>query len=182
MKTTPKYLPNNNQKGIGLIELLLSISIIAVIVIGAVALFSTTNESNKAQDLTKGFTTLTSTVHSMFGQQSSYGVAAADLEPPVAATGALPSNMIVGGNDIVSAFGDITVTVGPANVRQFVVTYAANTIPSEVCSKFVPNLLGSVRGIVVNGVAVNTAAAAVTNCNLNLDANGNSTAIVITVD
>jgi len=169
------------QNGIGLIELLLSISIIAVIVIGAIVLFKSANESTKAEDLSKGFATMSATLHALYGQQPNYGVAGADLGLTLAQSGALPNNMVSGGN-VVTPYGTLTVKVNAGNVRQFDVTYALGTIPGSVCAKFIPNLIGTVRNIVVNGIQITTPALAITNCTI-VDANNNTSAdIVITSD
>lgn len=176
-----------SQRGIGLIELLLSISIIAIIVIGAIALFSSASNANKSQDMTKGYGVLNATVHALYGTASSYyGL----VDTQLSQSGSLPSSMVsstpaASGTALTSPFGYITMpAVTSASQRTFDVVYPASTIPVAVCNKFVPALIGTVKQVKVNNTAITTPALALTNCVAGATGNPlmTSTAITITSD
>lgn len=179
LNTRNKSSFRSKQDGLNLIELSLVIAIIAVIIAAALAAYSSTNNSNKAKELTNGFTSLSAAVHSIYGQQPDYSTLANDQQ--LAQSKALPPGMISGGNNVVSSYGEITVAVNGTNSRQVDITYASASIPSEVCSKFVPGLINNARKVAIGGVTISTPALAVTNCAVDVG-NGNAGAIVITVD
>jgi type II secretory pathway pseudopilin PulG len=176
-----KSSTNFNQFGIGLIELLLVISIIAIIVAGAVSMYSNTNNSSKAQELTKGLSAMQAALHTVYGQMPDYTTL---TENVIALSGGLPKSMVKGlaaAAEVVTTYGDITIAMNGGNNRQVDITYASGTIPTEVCNKFVPTQIGVVRNITVGGNAVTTPAEVVTGCSTDVGG-GNVGAIVFTVD
>lgn len=159
------YTSTVGHRGIGLIELLLSISVIATIAVSSIALYSSVSAANKAQEMIRGYKQITSTARALYGGKGSYlGLGANQL----ALSGALPLAMVSGtsgGAGIVSPFGLMAIPAIKSPGYTFDVVYQARSIPRNVCVQFVPALLSSAMSVKIGNVSIVNAEDVIVACN-----------------
>lgn len=154
-----------NQAGFGLIELMLSIGIIAILAIGVVSYFNNVDHSNKVKDEVNNLNALSGAVRNMFNSQGSYTGLTNEV---ILKSGGFPDRMRVPNNTTDIKHGWLTqgVTVAPATVDStddsFTITYAG--VPERACSDIIANGFRFFEQVTVNGTQIVDVATAATSC------------------
>jgi type II secretory pathway pseudopilin PulG len=111
MTTQSLPLQYRNQAGISLMELIAALTVIAAIVVGALALYNSASTTQRATQVLQDVLALRSGVQLLYRSQGGYG--AASLTPSLFAAGKVPTTVFSpnDGTDLVSVFGaPITIT------------------------------------------------------------------------
>lgn len=154
-----------SQAGFGLIELMLSIGIIAILAIGVVSYFNNVSHSNKVKDEVNNLNAVSGAVRNMFNSQGSYTNLSNEV---ILKSGGFPDRMRVPNNttDIKHGWLTVGVTVAPFTANStddsFTITYAA--VPERACSDIVSNAFRFFDKVEVNGTLIDGVATAATSC------------------
>jgi len=151
MKTMPMSCRKFKQKGLTLIEVTVALVVAAVVIGGALALYSQANAQANTNTLTMAVTALRSTVRS--GLMAS-GTFLGSVNSNLIAGKKVPATLTVTGTTIKHfAGGTVDVTGNADGTFSFTLTL----IPNSICTDFVANLLTS-----FNLLQINTATQAAT--------------------
>ncbi|MND11567.1 Major structural subunit of bundle-forming pilus precursor [compost metagenome] len=155
-----------NQVGATLLELVMSIGIIAVIAIAAISFFNTANDANKVNDEVKNLNTLSAAVRNMFNSQGDY---AGLTNAVIIKSGAFPDRMRVPSSAtlIKHSWLNDGVVVAPATVNGttndgFTVTY--KDVPERACSDIATKTFRFYDKVVVGSTTITGSASATTAC------------------
>ena len=158
-----KSFNTRRQQGFSLIEILLVIGIIAVLALAAFLIFPSVQASQRANAEQNNIMTIAAGVKQMFNGKytniSTLNVVQGKLAP---------ANMVNdAGTGLVSAWGGaVNVAASPgAGVAgsRFTVNYTA--VPTAVCLKLAPGLVGNFETLTVGTTDVKTPADIITACN-----------------
>lgn len=148
-----------NQRGISLIEVLLSMVIIATIIGGAISLFGKANDSAQLQTETKNLTAIRGGVKQLYSTSPSY----AGLTTAIATNSGIFPETMKRTAGIKNAWdGDVTVVVNTGNAVMFDVTYKA--VPKTSCIGLASQDLNNWSSIKVGATAVTSISTASTAC------------------
>lgn len=155
-----------NQVGATLLELTMSIGIIAVIAIAAISYFNTANDANRINDEVKNINTLTGAIRNMFNSQGDYtGL----TNTAIIKSSSFPDRMRVSGSTtlIKHSWLNNGVTAVPINNAgtandSFQITYAG--IPERACSDLVSKTFRFYDKVTVNSTIITNVAGAATAC------------------
>lgn len=153
------------QAGFGLIELMLSIGIIAILAIGVVSYFNNVDHSNKVKDEVNNLNAMSGAIRNMFNSQGSYQGLSNTV---VLKSGGFPDRMRVPSSTTLIKHGWLTsgVTVAPATVAStddsFTITYAS--IPEKACSDIVSNAFRFFEKTTINGTDITNVGLATSTC------------------
>lgn len=132
------------QAGISLLELIAALTVIAAIIVGALALYTAASSSQGSTQLVQDLVAIRSAVREIHQGQANYGIAGGtDLRPVLINARRVPSTIRVNGGALLHQFstaagqGDITV-VGAGG--QYTITI--NRIPQDVCIKLLTTASG----------------------------------------
>lgn len=154
-----------NQVGATLLELVMSIGIMAVIAIAAIAYFNTANDSNKVGDEVKNLNALTGAIRQMFDSQGDY---AGIDNKTVIKSGAFPDRMRTSNvNYIKNSWLTNGVVVTPATVSGtandgFNITYSG--VPERACVDLTTKTFRYYETVKIGATTVTGAASATTAC------------------
>lgn len=98
------------QRGISLLELIAALAVIAAILLGALALYSSASSSQNAIQLSQDVTSLRAATRQLFQGQGSYGAAGANLNQILIDSNRIPSTISVNGATLTNVLG------GPVDV------------------------------------------------------------------
>jgi prepilin-type N-terminal cleavage/methylation domain-containing protein len=143
-------LKNIRQRGISLIEVLASIAIMALIIAGAVSLFSSAESSQRANNFLLDLTQVRTVVKKMYANQSDYGTA--DITNALRNSGMLPTRMVNRNNAIFYEITGGAVTVTGAGAT-FTVTFT--NVPGSACN----SVIGALQANTWSRVRMGTATA-----------------------
>ncbi|MBL8641265.1 MAG: prepilin-type N-terminal cleavage/methylation domain-containing protein [Alphaproteobacteria bacterium] len=120
----------NSQSGVTLMEMIAALAIIAVIIVGSLALYRAATSSQSSTQLVQDVISLRSATKSLFLGQGTYGAAGTDLNPVLLAAQRVPSTIRTtpAGVFTHSLNGAVNVT---AQAAQFDIVVA--NIPTDVC-------------------------------------------------
>jgi prepilin-type N-terminal cleavage/methylation domain-containing protein len=124
------------QRAVTLMELIASVAIMAILVVGALTLYSSAQSGSNTTQLLRDLTGVSAATKSLFAGQGSYGTTAA-LNATLIAAKAIPSSWTV--NTTTNAIthqlnGAVTVTGNAANF-----TIQLDAVPQDVCVKLLSN-------------------------------------------
>ncbi len=127
------------QSGMTLIEVISSLAVLALVVIGALALFGSATTSQRSVQMTQDLTALRSSIRTLY-PNGIYGVAAADLRAIIISAGRVPTTMATATPAINHPMGGtVTINVGAAT-NNFVIVI--NNIPQAECVAIATNTTG----------------------------------------
>lgn len=122
------------QRAVTLMELIASVAIMAILVVGALTLYSSAQSGSNTTQLLRDLTGVSAATKSLFAGQGSYGTTAA-LNATLIASKAIPSSWTVSGSTVTHQLnGNVTVTGNAANF-----TIQLDAIPQDVCVKLLSN-------------------------------------------
>lgn len=179
-------IQTKKQKGVGLVELSLVITMVTVIVASIFSYNQKANESIKVNDLINSYFAIQDIIHRLFPLAtavSNYDFTGLN-ETMVATSGGLPGRL-VNGNDVITQYGDIGITIEPPNPplcpanRCNRLTYQDNSLPISACVYFLSSILNKTVSITVNGNAVNSIATIANECSTDIDGDGFSPVIIV---
>ena len=123
------------QRGVTLMELIAGLAVMAVIVVGALALYNTAVNSQRATQLKQDTAALRSAVNSLWMGQGSYGAVGANLNQTLVSAARVPSTIqVVAGNPPTLRHvggGTVVVSVHATNPQRFSV--AVNGLNESLC-------------------------------------------------
>ncbi len=133
MKMMKMVSTHKQQAGITLMEVISSIVIGTIVVLGALALFSNASSSASSSQMLNDLTALRSSTQSVFYGQGGYGTAS--LNPTLITASKVPSTMTVSGATINTSLGGTLTVTG--NTTNF--TMALTNVPADVCTSLLSN-------------------------------------------
>lgn len=139
------------QRAVTLMELIASVAIMAILVVGALALYGSANVSSQTTQVARDLTGVLSATKSLFSGQFDYSTAS--LNSTLITAKAIPSSWPVSGSTIKHQLNG-AVTITGKGVNGFSV--ALDTIPQGVCVKLLPNVSNSGWDSVVVGTTTIT--------------------------
>jgi len=142
----------SKQLGMTLLEVTASLAIGAIIIMGALSLYSNANSSTNSASLVREMSSMRTAVKSLFVGQVGFGTS--NVNNILIIGGKLPASWAGSGSTITNEFGGEVVVTG--NTSTFNITLAS--IPKGICTSAIP---GASQGWLTVGVGA-TAAAAVT--------------------
>jgi len=171
-------IKHTTQRGMTLIELIAALGVAAVVIVGALSLYQSADDSQKSNELLSGVTAVRGAIRQIYGGQYT-GVA--DLLLAVNNARKLPSSWTYAGGSATYIFGTVTARVNAADSSMMDMTL--NRVPAAVCATVVTALQGW-TSVAINGqAAINypltaaTRGTASTNCAGNA---GGAVTIVLT--
>lgn len=147
---------NIGQKGMTLIEVMVALSIFALVVAGALSLFTSAQSTQSATTLKTDVNAIRSAVRNLYFAQGTYGVAATVLTPVVVAARKVPTTMATTSQTITSSVNSGAVAV-IAQGANFDISVA--NVPAEICAGMITGVNGWVSITVTAGTGTATAAA-----------------------
>jgi len=123
------------QRGVTLLELIAGLAVMAVIVVGALALFNAANTAQRGTQLTQDITALRSAVTQLWMGQGTFSTGS--LNVPLIASGRIPATLRATGNVLNHPTGTIDV-VGGGSSFHLVVT----GLPQSVCMDVLTSATG----------------------------------------
>lgn len=153
MKTTYFFIRNNNsskQRGITLIEVMVSLSIFALIIGGALSLFGSASASQTTSQMKSDLSAIRVAVKSLYFGQGGYGVA--NLNSTLISANKVPATMPVAGA-VINHSQNGTVTVTGATSQY---TVAVTNISTDVCIGLVSGTNGWVNLKIGAAAVINT--------------------------
>lgn len=124
------------QRGVTLMELIASVAIMAILVVGALTLYGSAQSGSNTTQLLRDLTGVSAATKSLFAGQGSYGSAAA-LNSTLIAAKAIPSSWTVSGSTINHQLNGVVTVAGNASGSAF--TIQLDSIPQDVCVKLLSN-------------------------------------------
>lgn len=134
-KTSNKTLFRIRQRAVTLMELIASVAIMAILVVGALTLYSSAQSGSNTTQLLRDLTGVSAATKSLFAGQGAFGTAS--LNTTLIAAKAIPSSWTVSGTagSITHQLnGAVTVTGNTSNFR-----IQLDGIPQDVCVKLLSN-------------------------------------------
>lgn len=107
------------QRGVTLMELIAGLAVMAVIVVGALALYNAAVNAQRATQLKQDTAALRSAVNALWMGQGSYGAAGASLNQVLISAGRIPSTIQVSGTTLRHVGGGTIEVRVATNVQQF---------------------------------------------------------------
>lgn len=150
-RNLPRRIGNKSQQGIGLIELAISLAIVAAVLFGIFYLVNVVQGKRATTAEAQNLTMMASDLRTKFGNQASFaGINANNMIK----LGLVPESMI-SGTAMISGFST-PVTVAPTNLNGqandgFTFTYQ---VPSRNCSDFVSAVEGTFSRVAIAGTAI----------------------------
>lgn len=123
------------QRAVTLMELIASVAIMAILVVGALTLYSSANVGSQTTQVARDLTGLLSATKSLFSGQFDYSTS--QLNSTLITAKAIPSSWPVSGSTIKHQLNG-SVTITGKGVNGFSV--ALDTIPQGVCVKLLANV------------------------------------------
>lgn len=120
------------QKGMTLMEVIASLGVLAVVVIGALALYNSADSSQKSNQMQVDFTSLRSAMKTLYSGQGSYGTS--NVNDVLVTAKKVPATMTVDTTttpDTINHSLNGTVNIAGATST---FTLTATNIPSDVCT------------------------------------------------
>lgn len=151
------------RRGVTLMELIASMAIMAILVVGALSMYSIAQSGSNSTQLLRNLNGVSASVKSLYSGQGGYGTAS--LNATLISAKVVPSDWSTSGTTITHQLnGTVTVT-GLTNYF----TVAMTSIPSDVCVKLISNSATGWSSVAVGtGAAITTfpvsPSTAVTNC------------------
>jgi len=130
-RTQPKWI---RQKAVTLMELIASVAIMAILVVGALTLYNSAQTGSNTTQLTRDLTGIMSSTKSLFAGQFNYGTAT--LNTTLIAAKSVPTSWTTSSGTITHQLNG-TVTITGKGTAGFEV--ALTTIPQAVCVKLLAN-------------------------------------------
>lgn len=124
------------QRGVTLMELIAGLAVMAVLVVGALALFNAANTAQRGTQLTQDITALRSAATQLWMGQGTFP--AGTLNVPLIASGRVPATLRAAGNVLNHPTGTIDVVGGGGSSFHLVVT----GLPRSVCMDVVTSATG----------------------------------------
>jgi len=165
--------PNSNsnigQKGMTLIEVMVALSIFALVVAGALSLFASAQSTQSATTLKTDVNAIRSAVRNLYFAQGSYGSTGTNLNNVLQTAKKVPSTMAIPTSQTITS----SVNAGTVNVTAQGGTFEISIagVPAEICAGMITGVNGwvSVSVTGASGSATTlaqpvTVAAAQTNC------------------
>lgn len=153
-----EHCPNCAEAGVTLMELIAALSVIAVIIIGALALYGSATSSQASTQLMSDITSLRGSVKTLWLGQGTYGANGTDLVPTLVAANKVPTTVSSAGGVLRHAQnGNITIVSSGAGAT---FTMTLTNIPKDICIPLLTSAQGweSVTG--TGGASYTSAAAA----------------------
>lgn len=122
------------QRGMTLMELIASLAIMAVVIVGAVSLYGNANSSANTGTLVKDIMAVRSATQTLFQGQGGYG--SASLNSTLITANKVPGDLSVSGTTISTPLGGTLTVTG--NTTNF--TIATTNVPADVCTQLLTNL------------------------------------------
>lgn len=142
-----KLFRSKKQTGMTLIEVMSSLAILAIVIGGALALFSSASGSQAATQMTTDLSAIRSNVKSLWNGQGAYTVGS--LNATMITANKVPMTMTTATPNITNNYGGAVVITGATTV--FTVSTAA--IPIDVCTSLLSSARGWSQVQVTGGVA-----------------------------
>lgn len=138
-ETEKLHREKRSQAGVTLMEMIAALAIIAIIIIGSLALYNAATSSQSSTQLVQDMTSVRAAVRQLWLGQGQYGVAGGtNLNATLIASNKLPNTLRVNGAVLTHVLnGTLTVTGFPA---QF--TIAVTNISADVCLTLLTNTTG----------------------------------------
>lgn len=134
MKISTRFLSSKKQTGLTLIELIASLSILALVIGGALSLYLSASSSQSVTQTTAEMSALRAATKSLYQGQGTYGASGANLNAVLVNGNKVPSTITITAGVppvLTNSFtGDIKVQAS-AVVANFTVTVTA--VPTDVC-------------------------------------------------
>ncbi|MGS0741438.1 type 4 pilus major pilin [Glaciimonas sp. GG7] len=121
------------QAGLTLMEMIAALGIMAIVVVGALALFNNANSSNTSTQALRDLISIRSSTQSLFIGQGGYGTAS--MNQALISSKKIPSTMTVSGSTINTVWGG-TVTVTGNNTN---FTIAITNMNEDICTSLLSN-------------------------------------------
>lgn len=118
-----------DQRGLTLIELIAGLAIMASVIVGALSLFNTTSNSQKATQISTEIHGLRSAMSKLYSGMGTYGLANANMNPTLITAGKVPSTLRVAGATITHGFGGNVFVTGETNFYHIQLT----GVPQDAC-------------------------------------------------
>lgn len=128
-----------SQSGVTLMEMIAALAIIAVIIVGSLALYNAATSSQSSTQMVQDVTTLRAATKQLFLGQGTYGAAGTDLGATLQAANRLPSTIKTNAAGALTHQLNGTVVITAAGAT---FTIAINNIPSDVCIPLLTNTSG----------------------------------------
>ena len=131
MQKTMKHI--KNQAGATLLELIAALSVLAIIVVGALALYSSASSSQASTQISQDVTAIRAGLKQLWNGQGTYGTAGTNLNDTLVAAKRIPTTIRVDATttpDTLTHQLDGTVTIASTGVG---FTITLTNIPEDVC-------------------------------------------------
>lgn len=131
-----------NQRGVTLMELIAGLAVMAVVVVGAVALYGSATSSEKSTTMQRDLGALQAAARQIFNGQGTYGPPGTNIGSPLVTANKIPSTLAVSGSGATTKFvhrdnGDITIA-STGNSFSMTVT----TVSADLCVPLMTNAAG----------------------------------------
>lgn len=121
------------QRGVTLMELIASVAIMAILVVGALTLYGSANSGSNTTQLLRDLTGVQAATKSLFAGQGDFGTVS--LNSTLITAKAVPSSWSVSGSTIKHQLnGAVTVTGATSNF-----TIQLDNVSSDICTKLLAN-------------------------------------------
>lgn len=121
------------QRGVTLMELIASVAIMAILVVGALTLYGSANSGSNTTQLLRDLTGVQAATKSLFAGQGDFGTVA--LNSTLVTAKAVPSSWSVSGSTIKHQLNGAVTVMGATGSF----TIQLDSIPSDVCTKLLAN-------------------------------------------
>lgn len=131
-----------NQRGVTLMELIAGLAVMAVVVVGAVALYGSATSSEKSTTMQRDLGALQAAARQIFNGQGTYGTAGTNIGSPLVTAKKVPSTLGISGTGASTKFvhrdnGDITIASTGGSF-----TMTVTQISSGLCIPLMTNAAG----------------------------------------
>jgi hypothetical protein len=141
-KSKSKSNCNIGQKGMTLIEVMVALSIFALVVAGALSLFTTAQSTQSATSMKTDVNAIRSAVRNLYFAQGTYGVADSNLNNIIIAARKVPNTLAINGTTITSSVNSAPVAVIAQGIN-FDIT--VGNLPTEICIGMITGVNGWVQ-------------------------------------
>lgn len=122
------------QAGMTLMELIASLAVIAVVIVGAVALYGNASSSASSVTMTKDIMAIRSAAQQLFQGQGGYGTAS--INATLITANKIPGDLSISGTTISTPLGGTLTVTGATSA----ITLAITNVPADVCTQLLTNL------------------------------------------
>lgn len=129
----PKKINRVRQAGMTLIEVIASLAVVGVVVVGALSLYANANSSQSSTQTLKDLIAIRSAVQQLYLGQGSYGVG--NLNAPLITANKIPSTLTVSGSTLTTPFGGTLTATGATTA----ITLALTNVPADICTSLLTN-------------------------------------------